>query len=200
MYFGAGCLLWWPVQDEPWRLRPGRRAGYLFAAFLLASPLGLLLALIPEPLYEWYEDGPGLWGFSAITDQQIAGVTMLEQAVVFFAASRISSCAHSAVTSGARSLETLLVRRVPAGDGHARPLVEPGRPGLVLGVDLQADSCVPTLPERPERRAQERVSEPVLALRAADCEVEHPPQVALAERERRADDRPVGDRRQSTGL
>ena len=88
MYFGAGCLLWWPVlQDEPWRLRPGRRAAYLFAAFLLASPLGLLLALIPEPLYQWYEDGPGLWGLSAITDQQIAGITMaLEQAVVFFAA------------------------------------------------------------------------------------------------------------------
>lgn len=88
MYFGAGCLLWWPVlQDEPWRLRPGRRAGYLFAAFLLSSPLGLLLALIPEPLYEWYEGGPGLWGLSAITDQQIAGITMaFEQAVVFFAA------------------------------------------------------------------------------------------------------------------
>ena len=88
MYFGAGCLLWWPVlQDEPWRLRPGRRAGYLFAAFVLASPLGLLLALIPEPLYQWYEDGPGLWGLSAITDQQIAGITMaFEQAIVFFAA------------------------------------------------------------------------------------------------------------------
>jgi putative membrane protein len=88
MYFGAGCLLWWPVlQDEPWRLRPGRRAGYLFAAFLLASPLGLLLALIPEPLYAWYEDGPGLWGLSPITDQQIAGITMaFEQALVFFAA------------------------------------------------------------------------------------------------------------------
>jgi putative membrane protein len=88
MYFGAGCLLWWPVlQDEPWRLRAGRRAGYLFAAFVLASPLGLLLALIPEPLYQWYEDGPGLWGLSPITDQQIAGITMaFEQAVVFFAA------------------------------------------------------------------------------------------------------------------
>lgn len=88
-YFAAGCLLWWPVlQDEPRQLRPGSRAAYLFAAFLLASPLGLLLALIPDPIYEWYENGPGLWGLSPITDQQIAGVTMsLEQAFVFFAAS-----------------------------------------------------------------------------------------------------------------
>jgi cytochrome c oxidase assembly factor CtaG len=87
-YFAAGCLLWWPVlQDEPWRLREGARAMYLFAAFLLASPLGLLLALIPEPIYDWYEDGPGLWGLSPLADQQIAGVTMsLEQAFVFFAA------------------------------------------------------------------------------------------------------------------
>jgi cytochrome c oxidase assembly factor CtaG len=87
-YFAAGCLLWWPVlQDEPWRLRDGAKALYLFAAFLLASPLGLLLALIPEPIYEWYEDGPGLWGLSPLADQQIAGVTMsLEQAFVFFAA------------------------------------------------------------------------------------------------------------------
>jgi putative membrane protein len=87
-YFAAGCLLWWPVfHDAPRRLPASAKAGYLFAAFLLASPLGLLLALIPEPIYEWYEDGPGLWGLSPLTDQQIAGVTMsLEQAFVFFAA------------------------------------------------------------------------------------------------------------------
>jgi putative membrane protein len=87
-YFAAGCLLWWPVfQREPQHLRDGAKAGYLFAAFLLASPLGLLLALIPEPIYDWYENGPGLWGLSPLTDQQIAGVTMsLEQAFVFFAA------------------------------------------------------------------------------------------------------------------
>ena len=54
---------------------------------MLASPLGLLLALLPRPLYDVYEHAPErLWGLSAITDQQIAGVTMAsEQAVVFFA-------------------------------------------------------------------------------------------------------------------
>jgi cytochrome c oxidase assembly factor CtaG len=88
-YFGAGCLVWWPVlQSHPRRLSDGGRAAYLFAAFLLASPLGLLLALIPEPVYSFYEDGPGLWGLSPLTDQQIAGVSMaFEQAAVFFAAS-----------------------------------------------------------------------------------------------------------------
>jgi cytochrome c oxidase assembly factor CtaG len=88
-YFAAGCLVWWPVlQDAPWRLSSGAGATYLFAAFVLASPLGLFLALIPEPIYDFYEEGPGLWGLSPLTDQQIAGATMaLEQAAVFFAAS-----------------------------------------------------------------------------------------------------------------
>jgi putative membrane protein len=87
-YLAAGFLLWWPVlQDAPWRLPSGVRAGYLFGAFLLGSPLGLLLALLPEPVYGYYEDAPRLWGLSALADQQIAGATMsAEQAIVFFAA------------------------------------------------------------------------------------------------------------------
>lgn len=87
MYFVTGCLLWWPVlHDAPWRLPAGMRAGYLFAAFVLASPLGLLLALLPDAIYSFYSEGPGLWGLSPLTDQQIAGITMAaEQAIVFFA-------------------------------------------------------------------------------------------------------------------
>jgi cytochrome c oxidase assembly factor CtaG len=86
-YFATGALLWWPVlHDRPWPLTAGARAAYLFAAFVLASPLGLLLMLLPEPVYGFYEDAPRLWGLSALTDQQIAGVTMAgEQALVFFA-------------------------------------------------------------------------------------------------------------------
>ena len=88
MYLTAGLMFWWCVfQDEPHRLRPGERAAYLFAAFLLGSPLGLLLALLPTAIYDYYSDGPGLWGISALTDQEIAGMTMaVEQAVVFFTA------------------------------------------------------------------------------------------------------------------
>ncbi len=83
-YFVAGCLLWWPVVHG--RIGSGAKAAYLFAAFVLASPLGLLLALLPNAVYGFYKHGPGLWGLSPLTDQQIAGVTMAgEQAVVFFA-------------------------------------------------------------------------------------------------------------------
>ena len=85
-YLVAGVLLWWPVlQGAPHRLSNAARAVYLFVAFVLASPIGLLLALLPEPAYDWYVEGGGLWGLSPQTDQQIAGVTMsVEQAIVFF--------------------------------------------------------------------------------------------------------------------
>ena len=85
-YFLAGCLLWWPVvHDGPWKLGDGGRGVYLFAAFVFASPLGLLLALLPNAVYSFYEHASRLWGLSPLGDQQLAGATMAgEQAVVFF--------------------------------------------------------------------------------------------------------------------
>ncbi len=87
-YFAAGVLFWWPVlQDAPRRLRPIARALYLFAAFLLASPLGLLLMLLPTPAYDFYADAPRIWGLSPLADQQLGGATMsAEQSLVLFAA------------------------------------------------------------------------------------------------------------------
>jgi cytochrome c oxidase assembly factor CtaG len=60
---------------------------YAFAAFLLASPIGLLLALLPSPVYDFYVHvEPRVWGLSPLADQEIGGVTMAsEQALVLFA-------------------------------------------------------------------------------------------------------------------
>jgi len=79
--------MWWPlVQDAPRRLAPGTRVVYAFAAFLLAAPLGLLLALLPRAVYDFYESAPRLWGLSPLADQELAGATMAsEQAIVLFA-------------------------------------------------------------------------------------------------------------------
>jgi len=86
-YFATGILMWWPlVQDAPRRLAPGTRVVYAFAAFLLAAPLGLLLALLPRAVYDFYESAPRLWGLSPLADQELAGATMAsEQAIVLFA-------------------------------------------------------------------------------------------------------------------
>jgi cytochrome c oxidase assembly factor CtaG len=77
--------MWWPVVHGT--LSEGAKVAYIFAAFALASPIGLMLALVPEPIYDFYVESPGLWGLDPLTDQQIAGVTMsVTESVVFFAA------------------------------------------------------------------------------------------------------------------
>jgi cytochrome c oxidase assembly factor CtaG len=82
-YLLAGICLWWPVVHGAYSA--GLKALYLFAAFVLASPLGLLLALIPSAVYSFYAHAPRSWGPAPLADQQIAGVTMaVEEAVVFF--------------------------------------------------------------------------------------------------------------------
>ena len=87
-YLASGLVFWWCVwQDTPHRLSSAARAGYVFAAFVLSAPLGLVLALVPEPLYDFYAGAPErVWGLSRLEDQQLGGMTMAgEQSVVFFA-------------------------------------------------------------------------------------------------------------------
>ena len=84
-YLAAGVCVWWPVVHG--KSSAGAKAAYLFAAFVLSSPLGLLLALIPRAIYPFYVHAPRTWGPSPLGDQQIAGVTMAaEEAIVFFGA------------------------------------------------------------------------------------------------------------------
>jgi cytochrome c oxidase assembly factor CtaG len=82
-YLLAGIAVWWPVIHG--RYSAGAKAAYLFAAFVLASPIGLLLALVGRPVYDFYAEAPRTWGPSPLFDQQLAGMTMaFEQAFVFF--------------------------------------------------------------------------------------------------------------------
>jgi cytochrome c oxidase assembly factor CtaG len=88
LYFLTGVAMWWSVfQDEPHHLGSGGRAAYVFAAFVLGSPIGLVMALVPNAIYDFYVDAPErLWGLSALADQQLAGMLMaVEESVVFFA-------------------------------------------------------------------------------------------------------------------
>jgi cytochrome c oxidase assembly factor CtaG len=87
MYFATGLAMWWCVfQDEPHRLGTGARAGYVFAAFVFGSPVGLVLALVPDAIYDFYvEAHHRVWGLDPLEDQQLAGILMaFEQAAVFF--------------------------------------------------------------------------------------------------------------------
>jgi cytochrome c oxidase assembly factor CtaG len=86
-YVVAGVLFWWCVlQRAPHALSSGARAGYVVAAFVLSAPLGLVLALVPNAVYDFYETAPQrVLGLSRLEDQQVGGMTMAaEQSVVFF--------------------------------------------------------------------------------------------------------------------
>jgi putative membrane protein len=81
-YVLAGTALWLPLAHGA--IDNGAKAAYVFAAFVLVSPLGLLLLFLPSAAYDFYD---GHWGLTALADQQIAGVTMVSEAgIVFFAA------------------------------------------------------------------------------------------------------------------
>ncbi len=126
-YLASGICVWWPVVHGGHSA--GAKAAYLFAAFVLASPLGLLLALIPRAIYSFYAHAPRAWGPAPLTDQQIAGVTMAaEEAVVFFGAfaafflrfladeQATGAFSESARAAGARARPAPL----PAARGSAR--------------------------------------------------------------------------------
>ena len=50
------------LPGRPHGISNGARALYVFAAFLFASPLGLLLALLPSAIYDFYDEALRLWG------------------------------------------------------------------------------------------------------------------------------------------
>jgi len=112
-YFASGLILWWPVlQAQPHALGPGAKAAYLACAFVLASPLGLVLSLLSVPVYDFYARGPGLWGLSPLADQQIGGVSMSVEEAALFA------------FLGARYLRSFL-RQEERADAFAAPIRAP---------------------------------------------------------------------------
>jgi cytochrome c oxidase assembly factor CtaG len=123
-YLAVGVCVWWPVVHG--RGSAGAKAAYLFAAFVLASPLGLLLALIPRAIYGFYVHAPRTWGPSPLTDQQIAGVTMAaEEALVFFGAFAVYLLRFLADEQASG----LLSPSVSAAGARARPARLPAAPG-----------------------------------------------------------------------
>ena len=82
---GAGLLFWWPIVSG--RLSPPEGLGYLAAAFIGSSFLGLAFIFSSRPFYTFYEHAPRLWGLSPIRDQNLGGILMNgEQTLVFLLA------------------------------------------------------------------------------------------------------------------
>jgi putative membrane protein len=81
----AGLFFWWPIVSG--RLSPPAGLGYLVAAFIASSFLGLAYIFSSRPFYAFYEHAPRLWGLSPARDQNLGGILMNgEQTLVFLLA------------------------------------------------------------------------------------------------------------------
>jgi cytochrome c oxidase assembly factor CtaG len=88
LLIAIGFLFWWPVlADQPADIGAPVKIGYLGAAFVGSTFLGLGLTFASTPFYDFYGEAPRLWGISAEKDQNFGGILMnVEQAFVFLAA------------------------------------------------------------------------------------------------------------------
>ena len=88
-FLGSGLAFWWAVMS-PGRMRPQARLLFLFGAFIAAAPVAFALAFT-QPVYDFYERAPKLWGLTPLEDQQIGAIGMaIEQAAILFAACSIA--------------------------------------------------------------------------------------------------------------
>jgi cytochrome c oxidase assembly factor CtaG len=74
----TGLAFWSLVIDHGARRRLGYAGGMVlvFTAMLASAALGALITFSPVVLYPLYQAGAGLWGTSALADQQLAGAVM----------------------------------------------------------------------------------------------------------------------------
>lgn len=76
---GSAVLMWMPVASplpEIRRVRPPVQMLYLFLQTIVPTVPASFLTFNSHPLYKIYATFPRLWGVSALTDQQTAGLIM----------------------------------------------------------------------------------------------------------------------------
>lgn len=80
-FIAVGVIFWWPIVDPQRGAREHPVGAFNKIAMLVASGipptiLGLIFTVATHPFYDFYARAPRLWGLSAVTDQQFAGVVM----------------------------------------------------------------------------------------------------------------------------
>ena len=76
---GSAVLMWMPVASplpEVPRIKPPAQMLYLFLQTIVPTVPASFLTFNDHPLYKIYATFPRLWGISALTDQQTAGLIM----------------------------------------------------------------------------------------------------------------------------
>ena len=81
-FFTAALLFWWPIVNPAPALHGHRhhalRIAYAVPAAFQSQALGLIFAFFSRVLYPHYEVVPRLWGLTALEDQSVAGLIMMQ--------------------------------------------------------------------------------------------------------------------------
>ena len=81
-FFTAALLFWWPIVNPAPVLHGHRhhalRIAYAVPAAFQSQALGLIFAFFSKVLYPHYEAVPRLWGLTALEDQRVAGLIMMQ--------------------------------------------------------------------------------------------------------------------------
>ena len=97
------------------------RVIYLAAAFFLAAPVALLIALANSTIYPYYDTTPHLWGLSPLEDQSLGGMLMaVEQSMILFVAAILGVRGDDGRGRGRFSLVNTRARSL-------RPVLSPDR-------------------------------------------------------------------------
>ncbi len=87
LFIITGVLFWWPILSPMKEGLPplsiGKKMAYLFFSDMPMVLLGAGLTFVP-PLYARYIYAPHIWGLTAATDQQLAGLLMWIPGSIFF--------------------------------------------------------------------------------------------------------------------
>jgi putative membrane protein len=79
LVFVSAIIVWMPLLSplpEVPRLAPLARMLFLFLQSIVPTVPASFLTFGARPLYSFYDDVPRLWGSSALSDMQVAGVVM----------------------------------------------------------------------------------------------------------------------------
>ena len=85
-FLNAGLLYWWhllsPIRGRI-SIGPFGPVVYMLVTKLFVSFIGIAITFAPDALYDYYAEGPRVWGLGAGDDQAVAGAIMaVEQSVV----------------------------------------------------------------------------------------------------------------------
>ncbi len=74
----ASMLFWWPLlkMTSPEHVRYGIAIPYLFSTALHTSILGVLMTFSAQAWYPYYAPFSSAWGYTPLSDQQLAGLVM----------------------------------------------------------------------------------------------------------------------------